>query len=107
MLIHNFNERQYVTEIGRLAWGYIEYDKPLENEDIDGYELIPAAFFLIKKASRNMYTWKNGNYQHVGANIQKSIKIDTETMEIGYRNSLLPAGNRNAGKLQRKGNSKA
>ena len=45
MLIHNFNERQYVTEIGRLAWGYIEYDKPLENEDIDGYELIPAAFF--------------------------------------------------------------
>ena len=82
MLIHNFNERQYVTEIGRLAWGYIEYDKPLENEDIDGYELIPAAFFLIKKASRNMYTWKNGNYQHVGANIQKSIKIDAETLEI-------------------------
>lgn len=29
-----------------------------------------------------MYTWKNGNYQHAGANIQKSIKIDTETMEI-------------------------
>lgn len=29
-----------------------------------------------------MYTWKNGNYQHVGANIQKSIKIDTETLEI-------------------------
>lgn len=25
--------------------GYIEYDKPLENKDIDGYELIPAAFF--------------------------------------------------------------
>lgn len=45
MLIHNFNERKYVGEIGRLAWGYIEYDKPLENEDIDGYELIPAAFF--------------------------------------------------------------
>lgn len=44
MLIHNYNERQYVTEIGRLAWGYIEYDKPLENADIDGYELIPAAF---------------------------------------------------------------
>lgn len=32
--------------------------------------------------SENMYTWKNGNYQHVGANIQKSIKIDAETMEI-------------------------
>ena len=34
------------------------------------------------KASGNMYTWKNGNYQHVGANIQKSIKIDAETLEI-------------------------
>ncbi len=29
-----------------------------------------------------MYTWKNGNYQHVGANIQKSIKIDADTLEI-------------------------
>ena len=29
-----------------------------------------------------MYTWKNGNYQHMGANIQKSIKIDAETLEI-------------------------
>ncbi len=29
-----------------------------------------------------MYTWKNGNFQHVGANIQKSIKIDVATMEI-------------------------
>lgn len=45
MLIHNFNSREYVPEIGRIAWGYIEYDKPLENKDIDGYELMPAAFF--------------------------------------------------------------
>lgn len=45
MLIHNFNSREYVPEIGRIAWGYIEYDKPLENKDIDGYELMPVAFF--------------------------------------------------------------
>lgn len=29
-----------------------------------------------------MYTFKNGECQHIGANIQKSIKIDVETMEI-------------------------
>lgn len=29
-----------------------------------------------------MYTWKDGNYVHLGANIQKSIKIDRETLEI-------------------------
>jgi hypothetical protein len=45
MLIHNFSSREYVPEIGRQAWGYVEYDRPLENEDIDGYELAPAAFF--------------------------------------------------------------
>lgn len=26
-----------------------------------------------------MYIWKNGKYGHIGANIQKSIKIDIET----------------------------
>lgn len=31
---------------------------------------------------KTMYTWKNGNYQHIGANVQKSIKIDAETLEI-------------------------
>ena len=45
MLIHNFSSREYVPEIGRQAWGYVEYDRSLENEDIDGYELTPAAFF--------------------------------------------------------------
>ena len=29
-----------------------------------------------------MYTLKNGKSQHIGANIQKSIKIDKETQEI-------------------------
>ena len=29
-----------------------------------------------------MYTFKNGKSQHIGANIQKSIKIDRETQEI-------------------------
>lgn len=32
MLIHNFEKREYVQEIGRLAWGYVEYDKPFLNE---------------------------------------------------------------------------
>lgn len=29
-----------------------------------------------------MYILKNGNYQHIGANIQKSIKIDAETLKV-------------------------
>ena len=29
-----------------------------------------------------MYRWKNGTYDHIKADIQKSIKIDKETAEI-------------------------
>lgn len=29
-----------------------------------------------------MYTFKNGKCEHINANIQKSIKIDAETLEI-------------------------
>jgi len=30
-----------------------------------------------------MYRWnKDGKYEHIGANIQKSIKIDKETLDI-------------------------
>lgn len=30
-----------------------------------------------------MYKWKkDGSYSHIGANIQKSIKIDSETADI-------------------------
>lgn len=31
---------------------------------------------------KDMYTFKHGKYQHIGADIQKSIKIDIETKEI-------------------------
>ncbi|ANU48480.1 hypothetical protein ADH76_10195 [Enterocloster clostridioformis] len=43
--LHNFHEKEFVPEIGRSAWGYVEYDRPLKNEDVSGYELVPAAFF--------------------------------------------------------------
>lgn len=29
-----------------------------------------------------MYIYKNGKSQHIGAHIQKSIKIDADTLEI-------------------------
>jgi tRNA G10 N-methylase Trm11 len=35
-----FDQRQFVDEIGREAWGYVEYDKELSDKDIDDYELM-------------------------------------------------------------------
>ena len=38
--IVNFDEAIFVTEIGRCAWGYIEYAHPLTAEQAAAYELI-------------------------------------------------------------------
>ena len=37
----NFNERTYCSDIGREAWGYVEYCRPLTEQEISDYELIP------------------------------------------------------------------
>ena len=38
--IVNFDEAIFVAEIGRPAWGYIEYEHPLTAEQAAAYELI-------------------------------------------------------------------
>lgn len=38
--IANFDERKFVSEIGREAWGYVEYPKPLEDAELKAYDLV-------------------------------------------------------------------
>ena len=40
--IVNFNRRMPVESIGRMAWGYIEYDRELTEEEADDFELVRA-----------------------------------------------------------------
>lgn len=40
--IHNFEEKTYCEEIGREAWGYIEYAQALAPEQASCCELTPA-----------------------------------------------------------------
>lgn len=40
--MEDFGERAYVPEIGRQAWGWVEYARPLEDAQIVDYELIPC-----------------------------------------------------------------
>lgn len=40
--ITNFDDRIFCEEIGREAWGYIEYCKPLKPEEAAEYELTPG-----------------------------------------------------------------
>lgn len=40
--IKNFDSREFVEEIGREAWGYIEYAEPLTEQEAAAYELTSA-----------------------------------------------------------------
>ncbi len=40
--IHNFDRREAVKEINRMAWGWIEYEKPLPESVAEDYELTAA-----------------------------------------------------------------
>ena len=40
LCIQNFDNRTYVEEISRPAWGYIDYEKPLGHFDMTDYELV-------------------------------------------------------------------
>ncbi len=39
--IVNFDELKYCPESGRDCWGYVEYERPLSEEEMQGWELTP------------------------------------------------------------------
>lgn len=41
--IHNFDRREIVLEIGRTAWGWVEYTGKIPEKDVRDYELVPEA----------------------------------------------------------------
>ncbi len=65
--IHNFDHRKYVEEISREAWGWIEYNKPLTNFDMNSHELVALPekelhlkYFGRDSWSRYVYEDENG-----------------------------------------------
>lgn len=40
--IENFDKKEFCEEIGKEAWGYIEYGSTLTKEEADAYELTPG-----------------------------------------------------------------
>lgn len=41
--MEDYGERKIVIEAACVAWGWVEYDHPLTKQQIDDYELFPAA----------------------------------------------------------------
>lgn len=40
--VTNFSGREYCEEIQQEAWGFVDYDKELREQDADMYELVLA-----------------------------------------------------------------
>lgn len=47
--LHNFDSKTYCQEIGREAWGYVVYKKPVPDEMLRSYEM---------RAGKSQYTVK-------------------------------------------------
>ncbi len=52
--IHNFDSKTFCEEIGREAWGYIDYEQPLTPREDEKWELTPAGglWFPVTVSSR-------------------------------------------------------
>lgn len=68
MEIWNFNGPIFCEQIGREAWGYVTYEKPLAEDEATAYELIPegrktwycvvSAFYDNGRVTANITTSK-------------------------------------------------
>ena len=38
----NFDDKKFCKEIGCEAWGFVEYNRELTQDEVDDYELTPA-----------------------------------------------------------------
>jgi len=52
--IRNYDDKTYCEELGREAWGYVEYERPLSEEELQGLELTPdwPLWFPVTVSSR-------------------------------------------------------
>ncbi len=52
--VTNFDDKTYCEEPGREAWGYVEYERPLSEEEMQGWELTPdwPLWFPVTVSSR-------------------------------------------------------
>ncbi len=50
----NFDDKTYIEELGREAWGYVEYERPLSEEEMQDWELTPdwPLWFPVTASSR-------------------------------------------------------
>lgn len=89
MLIHNFNKREYVGKIGREAWGYLEYENPLTDKQIEAFDLIADSDSEDKnkicKSLCKVLQLTRGAFDLISLDYDSETEIVTATFEGGTR----------------------
>lgn len=59
--ITNYDRRTYIEELGREAWGSIDYEQPLTPEDARAYELTEAGLtrYTVQFLIIDLLNWDN------------------------------------------------
>lgn len=71
--IHNFDHKTYCEEIGREAWGYIDYEKPLARYDSNSYELVPAQTKTLHLRYIGTDSWSRYVYEDENGDLWKLL----------------------------------
>lgn len=102
--VNNFDGKTYCEELGREAWGYVEYERPLSEEEAREWELTPdwPLWFPVTVSSR-----KHGGGLRVtpgrpirAAQRPEDTKGDTQKMQWKTRYFLLSEAERVASVIQ-------
>jgi hypothetical protein len=88
--IENFDARSHVGIIGREAWGYVEYEKPLTDEQIEAFDLVAASDSEDKdkicKLLCKVLQKTRGAADLISLDYDEKTEIVTATFEGGNRN---------------------
>lgn len=78
--VHNFDKKTFCKEIGREAWGYIDYNRELTPEEVEDYELTLGGlktFWCVTS-----YFGNNGNIvSNITDVIKTALKPENKFME--------------------------
>ena len=75
--IHNFDQKVCVQEIGQEAWGYIEYDKPLDYFAVVDYELVAVKTKTLHLRYKGIDSWGRYVYEDENGNLWKNVNCCT------------------------------
>lgn len=90
--IHNFDGKTYCEDIKQEAWGYIEYEQPLQPEDISDYELTSPPRKILTLEFIGMDSWDRAVFEDENGYLWKY----TEPGDLPYeRHDRLYSANNN------------